>query len=45
MLTQKYPDAKWTGPFIATGQLALTLYVAHLVIGRGMLEVTWGSGT
>ena len=39
MLTQKYPDAKWTRPFIATGQLALTLYVAHLVIGRGMLEV------
>ena len=39
MLTQRYPDAKWTGPFVATGQLALTLYVAHLVIGRGMLEV------
>ncbi len=39
MLTEKYPDAKWTKPFIATGQLALTLYVAHLVIGRGMLEV------
>ena len=39
MLTEKYPDAKWTRPFLATGQLALTLYVAHLVIGRGMLEV------
>ena len=39
MLTERYPDTKWTRPFIATGQLALTLYVAHLVIGRGMLEV------
>ncbi len=39
MLTERFPDAKWTRPFIATGQLALTLYVAHLVIGRGMLEV------
>ena len=39
MLTGKYPDAKWTKPFIATGQLALTLYAAHLVIGRGMLEI------
>ena len=38
MLTQKYPDAKWTRPFIATGQLALTLYVAHLIIGRGILK-------
>ena len=35
MLTEKYPDAKWTKPFISTGQLALTLYVAHLVIVRG----------
>ena len=39
MLTEKYPDAKWTKPFVATGQLALTLYIAHLVIGRGTLEV------
>ncbi len=39
MLTEKYPDAKWIKPFIATGQLALTLYVVHLVIGRGLLEV------
>ncbi len=38
MLTEKYPDARWTRPFLATGQLALTLYVAHLVIDRGMLE-------
>ena len=38
MLTEKYPDAKWTKPFIATGQLALTLYVAHLAIGMGLLK-------
>ena len=36
MLTEKYSDAKWARPFIATGQLALTLYVAHLVIGKGL---------
>ena len=38
MLTEKYPSAKWTKPFIATGQLALTLYVAHLIIGMGLLK-------
>ena len=38
MLTEKYPYAKWTKPFIATGQLALTLYIAHLVIGMGLLK-------
>ena len=38
MLTEKYPDAKWTKPFIASGQLALTLYVAHLIIGMGLLK-------
>lgn len=38
MLTAKYPDVKWTRPFLATGQLALTLYVAHLVISMGLLE-------
>ena len=38
MLTEKYPSAKWTKPFIATGRLALTLYVVHLIIGRGLLK-------
>ena len=38
MLTERYPDAKWTRPFVATGQLALTLYIAHLIVGRGILE-------
>ena len=41
MLTEKYPAAKWTKPFIATGQLALTLYVIHLVIGMGLLKAKW----
>ncbi len=38
MLTEKYPDAKWTKPFLATGQLALTFYVVHLIIGEGLLK-------
>ena len=39
ILTDKYPDAKRTKPFIATGQLALTLYVTYLAIGMGLLKV------
>ena len=35
MLTEKFLDAKWTRSFLATGQLALTLYVVHLIIGMG----------
>lgn len=31
-------DARWLAPLIHTGQLALTLYVAHVVIGIGTLE-------
>lgn len=38
ILTEKYPAAKWTKPFIATGQLALTLYIAHLVVAKGLLK-------
>ena len=38
ILTEKYPDAKWTKPFIATGQLALTLYIAHLAIVKWLLK-------
>jgi uncharacterized protein len=29
---------RWIRPLVATGQLALTLYVAHVVIGMGILE-------
>ena len=38
LLTEKYPDAIWAKPFIATGQLALTLYVAHLVFGKWLIK-------
>ena len=31
--------ARWLAPLVATGQLALTLYVAHVVIGLAPLEV------
>lgn len=35
---EKYREAVWVRPFVSTGQLALTLYVAHVVIGMGVLE-------
>lgn len=38
-LTLRYPNARIFKPLVATGQLALTLYVAHVVIGMGFLEV------
>ncbi len=34
----RYRNAAWLRPFVATGQLALTLYVAHVVFGMGLLE-------
>ncbi len=37
-LGQRCRDSAWLAPFVATGQLALTLYVAHVVIGMGTLE-------
>jgi uncharacterized protein len=37
-LGRKFGSAIWFKPFVATGQLALTLYVAHVVIGMGVLE-------
>jgi uncharacterized membrane protein YeiB len=36
--TLRYPQARLFPPLVATGQLALTLYVAHVVLGMGMLE-------
>ena len=39
ILAERYPDVKWTKPFIATGQLALTLYVVYLVIRMGLSKV------
>lgn len=38
-LGERCEDARWIQPLVATGQLALTLYVAHIIIGMGVLEV------
>ena len=38
-LTFRYPKARIFPPLVATGQLALTMYVAHVVIGMGFLEM------
>lgn len=35
---EKYGNRKWLLPFIYTGQLALTLYLAHVLLGMGVLE-------
>lgn len=37
-ITLRYPKARILSPLVATGQLALTLYVSHVVIGMGFLE-------
>lgn len=37
-LTERFPRSPAFTPLIATGQLALTLYVAHVVVGMGTLE-------
>ena len=37
-LTTRHPHGRLVAPLVATGQLALTLYVAHVVIGMGVLE-------
>ncbi len=37
-VAERYPKAVWLQPMVSTGQLALTLYVAHVVIGMGTLE-------
>jgi uncharacterized membrane protein YeiB len=38
-LTFRYPKAQIFSPLVSTGQLALTLYVAHVVLGMGFLEM------
>jgi uncharacterized protein len=38
-LTERHPEARWVRLLAWTGQLALTLYVAHEVIGLGPLVV------
>ena len=37
-LTERFATARWIQPIVSTGRLALTLYVAHVVIGMGTLE-------
>ncbi len=35
---RKIPSSKLLSPMVATGQLAFTLYIAHVVVGMGALE-------
>ena len=35
---ERWGSATWLRPLVATGQLALTLYVAHVLVGLGTLE-------
>ncbi len=35
---ESWKESHWIRPLIATGRMALTLYVAHIVIGMGILE-------
>ena len=37
-VVERFPKARWYAPLLATGQLALTLYVAHVIIGMGTLQ-------
>ena len=37
-LGQRCGSRPWLRPFVATGQLALTLYVAHVLVGMAILE-------
>lgn len=37
-ISQRFGDALWLRPLYATGKLSLTLYVAHVIIGMGILE-------
>lgn len=39
MFTERFQHQVWIQPFTSTGQLALSLYVAHVLIGMGILEV------
>jgi uncharacterized membrane protein YeiB len=37
-VAERWREAVWVRSLVATGQLALTLYVAHVLIGMGVLE-------
>ena len=34
----RFPKAFWMRPLLRTGEMALTLYVAHVVVGMGVLQ-------
>jgi uncharacterized membrane protein YeiB len=38
-VAERWREAAWVRSLVATGQLALTLYVAHVLIGMGTLEL------
>ncbi len=38
-LTEHFQTAAWVQSFVLTGQIALTLYVAHVVIGMSLIEL------
>jgi len=35
---ERWEDSSWIRPLVATGQLARSLYVAHVVVGMGILQ-------
>ncbi|AMC33890.1 DUF418 domain-containing protein [Janthinobacterium sp. B9-8] len=37
-LGEKYGKKAWLMPFVYTGQLGLTFYLAHVILGMGLLE-------
>jgi len=39
LLTRRYPTSRLLDALVKTGQLALTFYVAHVVVGIGIVEV------
>lgn len=39
IVAEKYRNAKWLKHFVAVGQLSLTLYVTHIMIGYIFLEI------
>ena len=39
VLSQRFSGSVWIRSLVFTGQLALTLYVAHVVIGMGVLDI------
>jgi len=39
IISEKFANASWLKPLYQTGQLALTFYVAHVIVGMGSLEI------